>query len=66
MDSLPMQLRARRAEKKDTQLEAAETIGVSRKSYSNWEQGNTFPGVLVMGEVAAYLDVTTLDLERIR
>ncbi len=66
MDRLPTQLRARRADRHDTQEQAAEAIGVSRRSLATWEQGGSFPGVLVLGKVAAYLGVTTLDLERLR
>ena len=66
MDKLPVRLRARRAEKRDTQAEAAEAVGVSRKSFASWEQGGAFPGVLVLGKVAEYLALSALEVERLR
>ena len=35
-----------------TQEEVAEVIGISRQSYSKWEQGQTFPDINKCAELA--------------
>ncbi|MBR2716611.1 MAG: helix-turn-helix transcriptional regulator [Oscillospiraceae bacterium] len=50
-------LRSLRKEKGKTQEEIAEIFGVSARSVSRWENGNTMPDVGILVELADYYDV---------
>ena len=54
-------LRQYRKEKKMTQQELADALGVSNKSVSRWESGG-YPDVALLGPLAAALGVTVDDL----
>lgn len=55
-------LRRLRQEKKYTQEQIAEKLGVSPQSVSRWECGNTLPDVLLLPEIARFYCVTVDDL----
>ena len=50
-------LRLLRKEKGKTQEELAEMLGVSSRSVSRWENGNTMPDLVLLVELADYYDV---------
>ena len=50
-------LRELRKEKELTQEQLAEKFGVSSRSVSRWENGNTMPELGILVELAAYYDV---------
>lgn len=60
-------LKTLRSEKSVTQAELAETLGVSNRSVSRWENGATMPDLDLIIELAKYYDVEVgeiLDGER--
>ena len=50
-------LKALRQEKKMTQEQLAEQMGVSRRTVSRWETGNNLPDLSMLVELADYYDV---------
>jgi len=56
--SLANMLIAKRREKGVTQDELATHVGVSKGSVSKWENGNTFPDILLLPIIAEYFDIT--------
>ena len=50
-------LKALRQEKKLTQEQLAEQMGVSRRTVSRWETGNNLPDLSMLVELADYYDV---------
>lgn len=58
-------LRRLRLEKKLTQEQLANILGVSVQSVSRWECGNTLPGVMLLPEIACIYGVTVDDLYRV-
>lgn len=57
-------LRRLRLEKKLTQEQLANILGVSVQSVSRWECGNTLPDVMLLPEIAKLYSVTVDDLYR--
>jgi transcriptional regulator with XRE-family HTH domain len=55
---LPENLARLRKEKKITQEELADFIGVTKASVSKWENGQSMPDILLLPQLAAYFDVT--------
>ena len=51
-DNFSKNLRKLRLEKKLTQEQVAEKLGVSAQSVSRWETGATFPDVMMLPEIA--------------
>lgn len=51
-----------RKEKKITQEELADFIGVTKASVSKWETGQSLPDILILPQLAAYFDVTVDEL----
>lgn len=41
-----------------TQEQVAEVIGISRQSYSKWEQGDTYPDIDKCDKLARFYDIT--------
>ena len=54
----PARLKQLRSELSIRQGEMAEILGVPPTTYSNWEQGRSFPGVERLPRIAAFFDVT--------
>lgn len=48
----------KRKEKKVTQQELANFVGVSKASVSKWETGQTYPDITLLPLLAAYFDIT--------
>ena len=48
----------KRKEKKITQQELANFVGVSKASVSKWETGQTYPDISLLPLLAAYFDMT--------
>ncbi len=57
-------LRRLRLDKKLTQEQTAEALGVSPQSVSRWECGNTYPDVMLLPQIARLYGVTVDDLYR--
>ena len=55
-------LRMLRLEKKLTQEQVAEKLGVSAQSVSRWETGATFPDIMLLPEIAGMYGVLVDDL----
>ena len=55
-------LRELRKEKNQSQEQIAERFGVSSRSVSRWENGNTMPDISIMIELADYYEVDLRDL----
>ena len=55
-------LRELRKEKGQTQEEIANMFGVSSRSVSRWENGNTMPDLGILVELADYYDVDIREL----
>jgi len=51
-----------RHEKKITQDELAEFLGVTKASVSKWETKQSFPDILLLPRLASYFDVTVDEL----
>lgn len=51
-----------RREKRITQSQLADFIGVTKASVSKWETGQSLPDVLILPQLAAYFDVTIDEL----
>ena len=54
----PARLKQLRSELSIRQGEMAEILGVPPTTYSNWEQGRSFPSVERLPRIAAFFDVT--------
>ena len=54
----PARLKQLRSELSIRQSEMAEILGVPPTTYSNWEQGRSFPSVERLPRIAAFFDVT--------
>ena len=63
-DHLSKNLRRLRLEKKLTQEQLANMLGVSVQSVSRWECGNTLPDVMLLPDIARLYGVTIDDLYR--
>jgi len=61
-DNFSKNLRKLRLEKKMTQEQVAEKLGVSAQSVSRWENGATFPDVMMLPEIARMYGVLVDDL----
>lgn len=55
-------LKALRKEKGKTQEEIGEMFGVSSRSVSRWENGNTLPDIGILVELADYYDVDVREI----
>ena len=55
-------LKRLRKEKDKTQEEIADLFGVSSRSVSRWENGNTLPDLSILVELADYYDVDIREL----
>lgn len=55
-------LKSLRKEKEKTQEEIADLFGVSSRSVSRWENGNTLPDLSILVELADYYDVDIREL----
>lgn len=55
-------LKQLRKEKDKTQEEVAELFGISSRSVSRWENGNTMPDLAILVELADYYDVEIREL----
>lgn len=51
-----------RREKKITQEDLADFIGVTKAAVSKWETGQSLPDILILPQLAAYFDVTVDEL----
>lgn len=51
-----------RREKKVTQEQLADFIGVTKASVSKWENGQSMPDIIILPRLAAFFDVTVDDL----
>ena len=51
-----------RKERKITQEQLAEFVGVTKASVSKWETGQSMPDVLLLPQLATFFDVTIDDL----
>ena len=54
----PARLKQLRSELSIRQSEMAQILGVPLTTYSNWEQGRSFPSVERLPRIAAFFDVT--------
>lgn len=52
----------KRRQRKMTQEQLGELLGVSSKSISRWENGNTMPDILMISDIANILDVQVSEL----
>lgn len=64
MHNFSYNLRRLRLEKKLTQEQVADKLGVSAQSVSRWECGSTYPDVMLLPEIARLYGVTVDDLYR--
>lgn len=62
MSSFTTRLKQLRKQKKLTQKEIAEQIGIKQNTYSDWETGRTQPNLDYLIKLAHILDTTTDDL----
>lgn len=60
--TMRLTLKALRVNKSLTQEEAAKAIGVSKYTWSNYEQGKTFPDVPTIETIEKVFDVTYSDI----
>lgn len=60
--NLPENIIRLRHEKKLTQEELADFLGVTKASVSKWEKGISTPDILLLPQLAAYFDVTVDEL----
>lgn len=60
--TMKLTLKALRVNKSLTQEEAAKAIGVSKYTWSNYEQGKTFPDVPTIETIEKVFDVTYSDI----
>lgn len=58
----PQILTNRRKELKLTQEQVAQFIGVSRSAVSKWEQGQSYPDIVLLPKLAMYFDLTIDEL----
>ncbi|MIM38778.1 helix-turn-helix domain-containing protein, partial [Listeria monocytogenes] len=56
--SLGAVITEKRKEKKVTQQELADFVGVSKAAVSKWETGQTYPDITLLPLLAAYFDVS--------
>ena len=59
MNDLPFRLTALRKERKLTQKEVAEALGLSRQTVSNWEKGDSEPSIGIIAKIASFFEVST-------
>ena len=59
MKNIAFQLKELRIEKKLTQQQLADAIGIKRYNISDWEQGRTEPDISNIILLSKYFDVTT-------
>ena len=64
MNTIAANLRKLRIEKKLTQEQIAEKLGVSPQSVSRWETSATYPDVMLLPEIAKLYGVLVDDLFR--
>jgi len=57
-----MKIKKLRMSKKMTQAEFANFIGVKRTTLSMWENGNSYPSISMLKEIAKILDCKIEDL----
>ncbi|MGM9884540.1 helix-turn-helix domain-containing protein [Streptococcus hyointestinalis] len=62
MSSFTTKLKQLRKQKKLTQKEIAEQIGIKQNTYSDWETGRTQPNLDYLSKLAHILDTTTDEL----
>ena len=55
-------LRALRRQKKVTQEELANHLGITAQSVGKWERGEGFPDITLLPSIALYFGVTTDEL----
>ena len=60
--NLPDNIIRLRHEKKLTQEELADFMGVTKASVSKWEKGSSTPDIMLLPQLAAYFDVTVDEL----
>lgn len=52
----------KRKERKITQQQLADYIGVSKASVSKWESGLSYPDILLLPQLAAYFNISVDEL----
>ncbi len=57
-----MTLKALRANKRWTQKQAAEAIGINEDTWCNYERGKTFPDVPIIKKIEKVFNVTYADI----
>ena len=55
-------LRALRRQKKVTQEELANHLGITAQSVGKWERGEGFPDITLLPRIAFYFDITVDEL----
>ena len=59
---MKMTLKALRANKRWTQRQAAEAIGINEDTWRNYEHGKTFPDVPIIKKIEKVFNVTYADI----
>ena len=60
--SLSEKLKSLRKEKNVSQEKLAEYLGVSFQAVSKWENGNTYPDILLLSDIARFYGITIDEL----
>ena len=60
--SLSEKLKSLRKEKNVSQEKLAEYLGVSFQAVSKWENGNTYPDILLLPDIARFYGITIDEL----
>ena len=55
-------IQERRKEKELTQVQLAEKLGVSNRTISKWENGNSLPDYSIFNDLCSELDITINEL----